>query len=281
MLPKAVHSVALQTEENDEIVIVNDDVDASVCLDKIHPKLVVLNNLGRHGAAAARNLGVKNAKNDYIVFLDDDDLMVNGYLTILRQFIKKNSDASWGRCEIIYYHEESTSINIFQKNHGQLRWEKISSPIEKLFGAGCGFWVKRSIFLEVGQFDESLSNSEDIDLCCRLEQRSKAVYKLLHPGVLVRRNHTDGIENLTTRTNNLEKLQCWFSVYKRNRSSRPIFNRIRIALLERCIRRGVNLNLARYTLSRLIQEKQDPLVIIFLPIFFLKSLKKKLIQRIF
>lgn len=282
LLRDAVRSVAVQTVAGDEIIIVNDDRESSINTFDFSTRVCVFDNLGSCGASAARNFGVEKAKNDYIVFLDDDDLMVDGYLSAVRQLIEKNMSASWGSCGIEFFDDKDFSFEILQSKRVQGgSWEKLSSSLDKLFGAGCGFWVRRQLFIEAGGFDESLSNSEDIDLCCRLEKKSTQVYKLHQVGILVRRNFNQGIENLTMRTGSFEKLQCWFSVYKKNRKDRAIFNIIRIYLLEKCVRRGIKIGLSNYTLAWLLDERKDPLVAAFIPIFFIKAIKIKLMKRFF
>lgn len=277
LLSDAVRSVAKQTVAGDEIIIVNDDRETSISTFEGLSKIYIINNLGPRGASAARNLGVEKAKNDYVLFLDDDDLMVDNYLSILRLLITENRSAAWGSCNIELFDGQDLSFETYQpvRVEGCL-WEKVASPAGKLFGAGCGFWVLRKLFLEAGGFDETLSNSEDVDLCCRLEQKSTEVYKIIQTGILVRRNYNHGIENVTARTTDLEKLQCWFSVYKKNRGGRSIFNKIRMHLLEKCIRRGVRLDLSNYVLKWLLEERKDPLVVIFIPIFIVKLIKKNL-----
>lgn len=282
MLMDAIRSVVMQTVVGDEVIIVNDDRLQSISVNEFSSKVSIYDNLGANGAAASRNFGVQKAKNEYVVFLDDDDLMVQGYLSSLRRLIKEKRGASWGRCEIEIFTRNGFSFETYQaKRLESCVWEKVSNSAEKLFGAGCGFWIKRELFFAVGGFDEGLSNSEDIDLCCRLERANQEVYKVNQVGVLVRQGHTQGAENLTKRTGNLEKLQCWFSVYKKNRNGRFVFNKIRMLLLERCVRRGIKVGFSHYIISWMLKERNDILVLVFIPIFLIKLLKSKLAQHLF
>lgn len=80
MLKEAVRSVLAQTLPADEIIVVDDSSDPEhlpsiravvQSSDRIH-----LHRLASHrGVSAARNLGLDNARGDFILFLDDDDLL--------------------------------------------------------------------------------------------------------------------------------------------------------------------------------------------------------------
>ena len=81
-LPEAIESVFAQTYENWELLLVDDgSTDASTEIALRHAeqcpeKVRYLEHDGHHnrGASAARNLGISNAKGNYIAFLDADDV---------------------------------------------------------------------------------------------------------------------------------------------------------------------------------------------------------------
>ncbi|MDD3185472.1 MAG: glycosyltransferase family 2 protein [Anaerostipes sp.] len=82
MLDKAVQSVLMQTYDNMELLIVDDNKNNNpLCaelrqyVDSLkNQKVRYIKQKGNKGACAARNLGMECAKGDYFAFLDDDDL---------------------------------------------------------------------------------------------------------------------------------------------------------------------------------------------------------------
>jgi glycosyltransferase involved in cell wall biosynthesis len=79
-LEQGVESVLRQTRSATEILIVDDGSDDHVKpslrgLACRHPAVAVHELPGRQGVSRARNLGLERAQGDYILFLDDDDLV--------------------------------------------------------------------------------------------------------------------------------------------------------------------------------------------------------------
>jgi len=78
-LRAAVESVLHQTHSVEQIIIVDDGssaentahIEALACA---HPAIELHRTVGR-GASAARNCGLKHARGEYLLFLDDDDLI--------------------------------------------------------------------------------------------------------------------------------------------------------------------------------------------------------------
>lgn len=91
-LEDAVTSVINQTHRNTEIIIINDGSreDDNPFLTKFKGEIKYIKTINR-GPAAARNLGIENARGDYIAFLDSDDLWHPKKLEIqLKYMVEKN-----------------------------------------------------------------------------------------------------------------------------------------------------------------------------------------------
>ncbi len=81
---KCINSVLEQTYKNIEIIVVNDgstDRTKAIIKEKAKAdKRIRIINQKNAGLSAARNIGIKNAKGDYIVFIDGDDFVENNFL---------------------------------------------------------------------------------------------------------------------------------------------------------------------------------------------------------
>ena len=75
---EAIKSVVDQTKSASSIIVVDDGSDTPIA-DQLDPRLAehctVIQNEKSAGVSAARNQGVKAATAEWIVFLDDDDLI--------------------------------------------------------------------------------------------------------------------------------------------------------------------------------------------------------------
>jgi hypothetical protein len=92
---RAVKSVLSQLGPQDELIVVNDgSTDHSVAqIISVSDQRFQLIDSANCGVAAARNLGSKATKNDYIAFLDADDWWQEGALECFRGMISQHKNA--------------------------------------------------------------------------------------------------------------------------------------------------------------------------------------------
>lgn len=97
-LNKCLDSIIPQLEINDEIILINDaSVDNSLLICqryvKKYNKVILINNKENRGIAYVRNLGLKYATGDYILWIDSDDWVSNKYLPVIKKYLEEtNSD---------------------------------------------------------------------------------------------------------------------------------------------------------------------------------------------
>lgn len=99
-LPEAVASVAAQQIENLEVIIVNDGSpddtsETARSLIKGYPDLDIrLIEQKNRGVAAARNTGIASAQGRWIVALDSDDILADGFLTAVAEAAMREPQAT-------------------------------------------------------------------------------------------------------------------------------------------------------------------------------------------
>ena len=93
-LPECLQSLSNQSISDFETILVDDgssDSSLEICetysLNKDKVKVIHTDN---NGVSIARNIGLKNAKGELVVFIDADDVLEYNYLEILSQTIENN-----------------------------------------------------------------------------------------------------------------------------------------------------------------------------------------------
>lgn len=118
-LAETIESVLAQSFENWELLLVDDGSsdksrDIACGFLKKHPEKIRLLNHSNNknkGASAARNLGLKNAKGEFITFLDSDDIF---YSTTIEKELAgfelcAEADAVCGTAEVWYSWSDNTN----------------------------------------------------------------------------------------------------------------------------------------------------------------------------
>ena len=102
---RAINSVLRQSYSEFELIIVDDgSTDGSVDIVRsVTDKRVRLYSQKNAGVSAARNFGVKNAKADWVGFLDADDEYEPEFITEVVLFIEKNKEHSLSMVGANYY----------------------------------------------------------------------------------------------------------------------------------------------------------------------------------
>lgn len=181
-LEKCVDSLVNQTYKNIEIILINDgstDKSGELCseLEKKYPHLIKTIHKQNSGVCSSRNIGLKNAKGQFISFVDSDDWIELNMMEVLVNNIKTtNSDlAVCGMQDEYEGIESKKSENTFVVNTVN-KCETFDLVIRNKSFYG---YVWNKIFKRTklcGQlFDESLSLCEDLDFCIEYLRKCKTI----------------------------------------------------------------------------------------------------------
>ena len=89
---RCLDSIFNQTYKDFEVIVVNDgSTDKSMNIVKKYKDVKIINEENR-GLSHARNNGVKNARGDYILFVDSDDYINKDLLKELNKSLNNNPD---------------------------------------------------------------------------------------------------------------------------------------------------------------------------------------------
>lgn len=170
-IDRCLSSVFKSKFKNYEVIVVSDNSNdgSNNIIKKYSCRLI---NLKKNvGAAAARNVGAKNAKGEILVFLDADVIISENALDIIKKNFK---DKKVNLIQGIYSHKpnyKKYTTQYIQSHTCYYLFGENKKFTESL--CTCFVSIRRKLFLKTKGFDENFysSNSEDEDLGYRLIEK--------------------------------------------------------------------------------------------------------------
>lgn len=174
MIECALDSILSQTRKPEEIIVVDDgsnDETKSLLKNK-YPQIIYIYQ-DNSGVSAARNAGIKKSKGNWVAFLDSDDSWHSNKLAKQINKLSEHQEFVWCHTNETWYRNGVflKQLKKHKKQGGYIYKECLPlcviSPSSSL--------IKKSVFSEIGLFDEQLPACEDYDMWLRIS----AIYPIL------------------------------------------------------------------------------------------------------
>jgi len=192
----AVRSALEGGEPNVEVIVVDDgstDGTAAAALAINDPRVIVISIAASGGPARPRNIALARARSPYIATLDADDVLKPGRLAASADLLDRFPVAGFAFGD---FEKMDADGNVFETSAAYaypaflgLRFEPAGEDWKLIpqgelargllhgnFIGTSGVVMRRELVVALGGFDESLRNSDDVDLWYRLAHRGAALY---------------------------------------------------------------------------------------------------------
>ena len=242
---ESVESALRQSETGEVLLIEDGSTDASrgVCeaLAKEHDavRLFFHEDSGNHGQSASRNVGLREARFDFVAYLDADDRYLAGRFDAARDILERHADVD-GVYEAVAVEFESDADREawFRHNSGSMHTltERLEpgALLEALVTDRCGrihldgLAFRKRIVPVVGMFNERLSISgEDTEMCVRMAAVAKLMPGRLDDAVAVRRRHAGSVmtSERWQRARRGEHFRLWQQLFRWGAARRRLSER--------------------------------------------------------
>ncbi len=195
-IDEAIQSVQAQTVKPREIIVVNDGSRkaSSRHLDRWAGVCRIIDLEKSVGPSAARNQGIRQARGQFIAFLDDDDIWLPRKLAVQLRYLQEHPECALVSSAVtVFYSDKPDRICAYPN----------PSPVTVAQALTIGYYIVLSTWLvrtevvrAVGGFDASFRGCEDQDFvvrCCA------AGYRIETIGEPLARYRREGHQNLTKR----------------------------------------------------------------------------------
>ncbi len=182
------------TYKNIEIIVVDNDspTDSPQIILEKYPEVNLVLSKENLGFAGGNNLGLREAKGEYIFFVNNDVEVSADFLEPLLEEFEKDDKVAMVSPKIRYYHTPdkiqyagSTQMNPYTIRNSHIGWNEVDNGqydkvYETNYAHGAAMLVKQSVINEVGPMaDVFFLYYEELDWCERIK---KAGYKIIFNG---------------------------------------------------------------------------------------------------
>jgi GT2 family glycosyltransferase len=185
---KALESIAKSTSEPYEVIVV-DNGSGSETLEMLRaiddPHIRVVYNSSNRGYAGGNNQGIAEARGDYVVLLNNDVIVTDGWLDGLLDAFRRipgvgisaprsNKVVGHQQLPIVNYNDEASLVAFAAERRE--RWARSGYLADRAIGL-C-LCIDRLLIDQIGGMDErfGMGNFEDDDFCLRTRAAGYGIY---------------------------------------------------------------------------------------------------------
>lgn len=167
-LKEALESAAAQTFKNIEIIVVDDESTDNTpeVVDAFPDRRVRYTAVTHRGLPYARNFGLKNARGEFIVFLDADDRLYPHHVQLGLESFDRRRGLGFVCGDIRCFGDLGDFRHIHRCSPTP---DHYATLLRSCFIVNVGACIfSRQVLVDIGGFDEGLPSSEDWDLFLRI-----------------------------------------------------------------------------------------------------------------
>ena len=173
---ETIHSVLNQSYLNLEVIVVNDgSTDNTIAvLGSITDNRLKIFNRSNHGVSVSRNFGLDNAKGEFVVFFDSDDLMSYNFIKSRVGFLKENPFFSFVTSWVQKIDQNGQQLDDLMRSACNDLQNEILLFHSDIITCPSGYlFVKKDLIENNFMFNESLSSAADRYFLLQIDQKLK------------------------------------------------------------------------------------------------------------
>lgn len=180
-LKDSLESALNQSYQNFEVIILDDgsnDNSIDIINSFLNYKNIKLITNAHSGAPSARNMVIENAKGDFVVWLDSDDILLQDTLEKYYKVIKQNPV-----CEVIYGNLIVTNENLQPENQMTFNnwfgknYQMLGQIFKHNLVPNGGTAIKKTLFSKFGTYDTNFKRAHDYEFWTRLVGNANFVHQ--------------------------------------------------------------------------------------------------------
>ncbi|WP_016952705.1 glycosyltransferase [Anabaena sp. PCC 7108] len=174
---ETIESILQQTYSHFEVIVINSDsTDRTLeIVSSIQDQRIKIHNYPKANVAINRNRGLTHAGGEFISFLDADDLWKPDKLELQYKALKENPQTGVAYSWTDAIDEQGKFFR--PCSHAIWKGDVYAKLLlDDFIGSGSNAMIRSDTFVEVGNFDETLTNAEDTDMWLRLAARYHFIF---------------------------------------------------------------------------------------------------------